>query len=175
MDPDAERRPGDKGTRLEQALLEHLGAPLAGVIERAFDYIRLAESEIDDFKEKFPAQAEELHATFRYLAWQLDVAAPELVYRHHARELLQRVVDGDSLCLGTQAEALMMLHATSLRSPLKTEAVTLQLRLFRAVYGDTARVVDYDGTEPWPGACDELLGEIVRKLSRDRDCDRNSR
>ena len=86
--------------------------------------------------------------------------APEL-YRAHCRELLARE-DGHDL--GTAAEVLAALSATSLASPLNPLGCALYDRLFAECMPDV-NLEPTGHAEPYPGALDERLAECRRKLS----------
>ena len=153
---------------MEDALSGLVGDDLMSLFERSFAQIAIAEEEIEHYRQRHPTCAAAIQQTFLPLRWRLNEPAPDPVFRHHVQELLQRVVDGDSLSLGTRAEALMAFHATSLKAPLTTEAMMVALDLFRQVYGEVPNVTDHGFQEPWPGAGDELLAGLLRKLSQDR-------
>lgn len=90
--------------------------------------------------------------------------APE-VFRHHCRELLERAAAGEPLQPGTEAEVLLALSALSLKAPPSSQYAALFERLFVAVMG--RRVEGEPTREPWPGAADELLRDMRRKLRRE--------
>lgn len=138
------------------------------VVQGAFAQMEIAEEEISDFMTRYPRQKDAINACFFPLRWVLDTEAPEPVFRHHVRELLQRVVDETSLSPGTVAEVLMMLHRTSLAAPLGAQSAALYVELFESVFGDTLGESDVVIQEPWSGASQELLYDARRRLTLDR-------
>jgi hypothetical protein len=153
---------------MEQAFGSLMDGEVLSVFTRSFAQMEIAEEEIQRFQERHPERAAAIQKTFLPLRWMLNEPAPEPVFRHHVQELLQRVVDDVSLSPGTRAEALIAFHVTSLKAPLTSEAMIVAIDLFRQIYGDLPSVTDHGLKEPWPGAGDELLAGLYRKLSQDR-------
>jgi hypothetical protein len=90
----------------------------------------------------------------------------ERQYVHHVDELLQRVVDGESLEPATCAEVLTLLSYTSLKSPLTSEGAALMDQLFAAIWGDASPVREVPPCpELWPGASAELLKNVRMRAS----------
>ena len=88
----------------------------------------------------------------------------EAVYRAHVRELIGRSQRGESLDPGTEVEVMYALHLASLKAPLGVIPTTLYERLFHKTL--PGRLTGDDlGRDPWPGACDELLATMRRKLT----------
>jgi hypothetical protein len=56
----------------------------------------------------------------------------EMVYRAHCREILDRVAAGDDTRPGTAAEVCCVMLETSLRTPIRSEAAGLYLRMWHA-------------------------------------------
>ena len=154
-----------------RAMIEALG--LGGsTIERTFALMRVAEEEIAEAKLRHPAWADALDGGFRALCPPEGMSGfDEKVYRAHVRELLGRVATpgfrADDVRLGTHAEAMLALSAGSLRHPLEAAHQALFEKLFAEVMGFSV-----DGgvpaREPFPGACDDVLRGLVRRLTRDR-------
>ena len=93
--------------------------PLMGPIEEAFRRMSLAEDAIERFCACHRRQAKLLDKAFGILNWRLPVSVRDQVYVAHIEELLQRVVDGQSVSEGTRAEALAFLNSASLCAPFK--------------------------------------------------------
>lgn len=86
------------------------------------------------------------------------------IYASHATELVNRMRDGQDTRLATVAEVMVALMEASLRAPLGQVGAALYERLFAKVFGnlpDNAAPV----SEPWPGACDELMAESRRRFA----------
>lgn len=140
-------------------------APGSEVMQRArsaFSQMRAAEEEL---RRAFPERGSEPDGLFGALCprpeFRLWSRAPG-VYRAHARELCVRAERRLDMAPGTDAECLLALSDMSLKAPLNATGTALYESLFkrvtgRAVEGEPAR-------EPWPGAADELLHDMRRKL-----------
>ncbi|MGI9296071.1 MAG: hypothetical protein ACR2PS_18965 [Pseudomonadales bacterium] len=159
---------GTLNMNMEQTLGSLLDDATFSSITQAFVQMKMVEEELKCFIGRHPEKSMALQNTFCAMRWILGAVVPDPVYRHHVRELLQRVVDGHRLDTGTRAEALMAFHDASLKAPLNTEAMIVAHRLFKEVYGDVPSVIDDELREPWPGAGDELLSGLVRKLTQNR-------
>lgn len=89
------------------------------------------------------------------------------LYRSHARELVARFKAEEDTRLGTDAECLAAILHGALKAPLDSTAGALAERLFRGVFdADEVRRLGLGEAprEPWPGASDELLTTLRRKL-----------
>lgn len=86
----------------------------------------------------------------------------EKVYRAHARELCERAKDRQDLKPATDVECMLALSDMSTRAPLNALGTTLYERLFVNVFGRP--VAGEQAREPWPGACNDFLREMRRKL-----------
>jgi hypothetical protein len=154
---------------------EHLGdgaQAVMGAVRETFRYMQVAQEEIADVENQYPEKKEVIHDSFLDLMPGLFVGKSEQLYRSHCRELLHRVVRGAYLRLGTRAEVLMALHATSLRAPRTAQAASLFEKLFTDVFGEAARRRTSGGQAPWseiwPGANDELFVSFRQRIRRDR-------
>jgi len=141
-------------------------------INAVFRCIEIAEQESERLAQLHPAQREALRAAFPDLMPGGLAGMHDALYRSHARELLQRVVNGEDVMLGTNAEALLALHKSSLRAPLTSAAAACFEGLFTQIFGEAARARTARGavpmSEPWTGAAKEFLQELRRKLRRQR-------
>jgi hypothetical protein len=141
--------------------------------QNVFRRVAIAEDEIKsaldrkDLKEEARKRVDGVFLALRPGGPLTSGGCTEEVYRHHVRELLDRVIVGDDLDPGTDAEVLMMLSNTSLRAPLNAVGQGLYERLFVRVF----RKLPFKGgvrEEPWPGACEDFLRACRAKLARDR-------
>jgi hypothetical protein len=94
------------------------------------------------------------------------------VYRSHCRELLERVIRGQNTDQGTDAECLGLALDTSLIAPYGAIGSALCSRLFLSVFGRLPNGVENDVREPWPGAIDEELTKLRRRIARKRGASR---
>ena len=141
----------------------------AATVSKTFDLIGIAEDEIRRAggQRNGSEVARRVWGTFKSLYPGKLSKLDDRVYRHHCRELIGRSRRGESLRPGTEAEVLLMLSETSLRSPLNRQGIALYEVLFLAVFGslpDNAKPTP----EPWPGATKELLTIARMKLKVDR-------
>lgn len=150
--------------RIPEPIRELLG-PIGPAIEDCFRRMSLAEAAIKRFCGRYPAHRPRLDKAFGILCWQIPVRVGDQIYIAHIEELLQRVVDRQSVSEATRAEALAFLHSASLRTPLAQQAAALYADLFQEVL-HTAALFEEDKypTEPWRGASAELLERLRRDL-----------
>lgn len=135
---------------------------LAG-IEDVLDFAAVADQEIKDTGVKNKKEADTLNTAFPALRPRRMFFGKDMkVYRHHCKELIRRVLRGESLEPATEAEVMLALSAMSLEAPLQQDPAALYSRLFQRVFGDLD--LKYDMQETYPGACDELLGKMRHKL-----------
>ena len=89
------------------------------------------------------------------------------LYRVHCRELLERIVTGDSVDVPTDAEVMVALSEMSLRAPLSQDAAALYVTLFKKGFpGKLPEVSTRDVHESYAGAMALVDNEIRRKLSK---------
>lgn len=97
------------------------------------------------------------------------------VYRHHCRELLGRIVDGEDTRPGTLAECLIILHFNSLRHPLTEEYAYTTAWLFSQVFGDALPdfVTDAlrEALQRENSYLREERGRIIRELQNKAKCE----
>ena len=149
------------------------------VIQQTFRCIEIAEDILSDFKNRYPAQANEIDAAFPYLRpGELFQHLDERIYRSHVKELIERSMVGDDMNLGTKAEMLYVLFQTSLRAPLNQDGAALMGHLFHDVMGEEAceYIKKHTGKAPneaqeyIPGSIMETITYLSKKLSRKRHC-----
>lgn len=97
----------------------------------------------------------------------------EVIYRSHARELLDRVAAGHDVRPATDAEMIAALRESSLVAPLSSAAATLYFRIAArsfpdlwAVSGDHSDLASYEAVHG--SAADEHEGWLRKKLTRER-------
>jgi antitoxin (DNA-binding transcriptional repressor) of toxin-antitoxin stability system len=97
----------------------------------------------------------------------------ELIFRAHARELLDRVAAGHDVRTATDAEMIAALRESSLTAPLSPAAATLYFRIAArsfptlwAVAGDHNDLVSYEAVHG--SVADDHEGWLRKKFTRDR-------
>jgi len=153
---------------------ELLGLRLSDTLDRLFRAMEIAEEEIAKAQERWPEKKEELWGAFRYLSvgtCTIPEGYADQVYRAHCQEILERVVRGQPLEPGTDAECMVALCEMSQVTPLHSPAVCLYRKLFerRLGYDPSPEVASF---EEWTGSSRELESELRKKLARERDCKR---
>lgn len=135
---------------------------LAG-IEDVMDFAAVADQVIKDTSVRNKEEADKINAAFPVLRpRRMFFGKDKKVYCHHCKELIRRVLRGESLEPATGAEVMLALSAMSLEAPLRQDPAALYSQLFQRMFGDLD--LKYDVQETYPGACDELLSEMRRKL-----------
>jgi hypothetical protein len=152
------------------AMLEALPVGIAGT----FALMGIAEELIAEYKRAFPAWASLFDKAFLALCPPPGFSRLDpRVYRAHAREVLERFAEGWEPTAGdrapTRMEAMVVLSQGSLRHPLEQAHQALYERLFAEAFGPGALEPGRRGKaqtpEPYPGACDEVLRGILRRLA----------
>lgn len=142
-----------------------LGEVLGSKVARVFGLMRIAEEEIaaDQARNGFTSVD-----AFPVLYPPPDMLMrADAVYRSHARELVERVRAGEDTRLGTKAEVLLAMSEVSLVAPPSENFAHLMERLFNEVMGPDVFVFDAaQPRESWPGASDDTLGELRRKVAK---------
>lgn len=105
-----------------------LGGGLSGIFER----MEWAEDEIEKARARHPRHADRIFHSFLLLTPTHERMETEFVYRSHARELLDRVAAGADTRPATAAEICCAMLEVSLRTPLKSAAMGLYLRMWQA-------------------------------------------
>jgi len=138
-------------------------------IGTVFRMMEIAEDVLDEFQAKYPEHRDVIHNSFsvlrpsRYLS-----SAPLKLYRIYAEELVQRIVDGDDLNLGTDAELLIAFKEMSLVAPLHAEAATAYARLFNKHFPGVVNAKGVTDYEQYPGSIEERYAEMRKKLASQR-------
>ena len=142
----------------------------ARALKRQFRFIEIAEEEITFAIASNPEKEKELNAAFVILTPTplFQVGLTDQLYRAHCTELLERVIAGQDLNPGTEAEAIIVLSECSTKSPLTHDAAYLYFNLFKKRISDA--LDDNQGffRESYPGAADEILYTIQRRAANQK-------
>lgn len=144
------------------ALTEHLGS-LGAQLDTLFDFIEVADTLLNEAGIKKGGMNGLFPGVF--LKYPIDV------YRHHARELVDRMVvardakrDPD-LELGTRAEVLLACMNSSLNAPLTREATAVYETLFSEILPAEWAKLGMDRTPGrWPTQIEEDIEAEQRRL-----------
>ena len=134
-----------------------------------FQYMEWAEEVISEFASENQKYFDVINKSF-YILRPILYNPTEVLYKHHARELLSRVINGEEVCLATTCELLHVFSETSLLSPLTYDATNIYTHLFREVYPD--KYEEFFGEHPmresWDGQVVETLNSLRWKYRQDR-------
>lgn len=169
--PNADRavtaRPAARLSELDEVLND-----VGGLIGEVFDRIGWAEEEIEAAQLRHGERGRgPLWNSFRLLRMTNDQEWPELLFRAHCRELLDRVAAGIDTRPATDAEKISVLSAASQVAPLNSGAETLYLRLgsrmLPGIFDGIGDVLDMEAYETVHGnQADEYEALLTRKLAQ---------
>lgn len=136
-------------------------------IMAVFEAMEVAEEVISEYKEKYPDKADQIHDAFQYMRPSKYLKnVPMKVYRIHAEEIVQRIVNEKPLEPGTDAELLIAFSEISLKIPLHAEPATAYFRLAKKHFPE---IIDMDYEyESYPGSIDETYEELRNKMATPR-------
>jgi hypothetical protein len=160
-------RPAARLSELDQVLND-----VGGLIGEVFDRIGWAEEEIEAAQLRHGEHGRgPLWNSFRLLKMTHDQEWPELLFRAHCRELLDRVAAGIDTRPATDAEKISVLSAASQVAPLNSGAETLYLRLgsrmLPGIFDEIGDVLDMQAYETVHGSqADEYEALLTRKLAQ---------
>lgn len=138
-------------------------------VASAFRRMGIAEEEIDAAKRRCPRRKKAIHAAFAVLCASHLGRFSDDVYRAHAREIIGRVMRGEPIEPGTDAEILVLLSEQSLVAPLASDYAHAMSHVFHRVFPDAdPERFERAGRESYKGALDEILADCRRKTARDR-------
>jgi len=139
---------------------------LPGSVTQTFDLIDIAEEEIQKGIDKFPESRNEIWSMFLSLCPTTLLCRHPTLYRSHCKELIERVGNKEFDNEPTSAELCFAFSEMSLKAPLKSDMVAAYYRCFREAFPESD--IDMDVSESYPGAVDEIIQQIKRRLIRER-------
>lgn len=156
--------------KIEKAITEVIGGPLAATIASTFALMEVAEQEIQKAKDNAPTDQETIHNAFAYLYPSPALRGKnEELYRKHAQEMIERVRTGKDTRPATDAEILCGLSEWTLENSPGQDASALYLTLATelipaALVKDP--VPDHELEGSYPGAVTELKNKLRRRLTQ---------
>lgn len=91
----------------------------------------------------------------------------DALYRHHCREILQRVLRKKDTRPGTEAECLVALSEASLKAPLERDHALVAFRIAASIFPRQANTFfDPKQKESYAGACAEILLRLRKGLAK---------
>lgn len=129
--------------------------------------IKWAADEVRQAMERHPSERDVLYHSFPLLQATHKLMATEFVYRSHCREILERLANGADTRPGTAAEVCCLCCQISLRTPLRSEAAGLYLRMWTGAFPEQPMFVEpSEHHEALEGSTiDELEATVRRKLT----------
>lgn len=136
-------------------------------IMQVFEAMEVAEEVISEYKEQYPDKADLIHDAFQYMRPSKYLRnVPMKVYRIHAKEIVQRIIDKDELEPATDAELLIAFSEISLKIPLHAEPATAYFRLAKQHFPE---IIDMEYEyESYPGSIEETYQELRQKMAVSR-------
>jgi len=137
--------------------------PVMRQIVRFFSLAEIAEKEIEAAMLRYPDSAELIWNQFGLLMPQEHFYSRiTALYRHHCRELLDRVAAKEPLDVGTVAEVLCTVVDASYKAPLTYDAAILYYRLFKQILPNTdCQPID---RESFDGAVDIMYNGMAKRI-----------
>lgn len=148
------------------AIPEALGEFLPSSVLGIFGRMEIAEAIIADGKAEWPEHAEAIDRLFEFSCPSPPLSgASEKLYRAHVTELVLRVVNGDDLRPGTDAEVCAVLSANSLHHPPSQDWAAAYGLVFGRVFPEHKNLAD-GLVESYKGAAEEVVAELRAKAGR---------
>jgi hypothetical protein len=135
-------------------------------VSGVFDRMTIAEDEIKKAQARHPECSDRIWGSFKILYASQLSQYPDVVYRAHCVELLDRVANDEDTTLGTKAEVMIVCAQASLAHPPSPVAASLYAQLFSEIFPDLADTIqDMLAPNAWVSLDDihELLGTLAHK------------
>jgi hypothetical protein len=148
--------------------------PLGNVWACAFKKMEWADDEIDKARVRHgETDRGPLWHSFLTVRQNEPYMADEIIYRAHAREILERIAAGRDVRPGTDAEMIAGLRQSSVVTPLSPAAATLYFRIaarsFPELWAKAGDQTDLTAYESVHGsAADDHESWLRAKMTRDR-------
>jgi hypothetical protein len=140
-------------------------------VTRVFDYMQIAEEEIQSAMERHEDAVLELNGSFMDLyPGPLLLGLAESVYRAHCRQILESIAAGTGRPLATWAEMCAVLSDLGLNTRLGRIADIAYHIAFSRVCPDEYKSIgneDFPWSEYEQGEAEKLLGELAIKIDRE--------
>ena len=124
--------------QVTQKLLGEVFGDNARRINNLFTCVEIAEEAIAEAQQIYPEKKEEISDSFRFLKpsrlLQLSGYHNSELYRHHAQEILERIVHDEDIEPATIAELVSVFCEASLLNPLSHNYVVTYAKVFTAVF-----------------------------------------
>jgi hypothetical protein len=151
---------------IPDAVRDVLGAEQTSVIARCFDFMGYAEEEIARAKKRWPRRAAAINAAFGLLMPGDLIDTGEELYRSHCRELLARVMKGEDVEPGTDAECCLAMMRASLNAPLTGHHAYVYGIVFARALPGHADLMQDVGREMYEGQANEIIGDLRKRIGR---------
>ena len=143
---------------------------ISGILNR----MEIAEDEITEAQSRHPEHSERVWGAFKLLCAPQLSGYPDVIYRAHCVEILDRVASGVDTRLGTKAEVMISCSQASLVHPPSPVVSSLYAQLFSEIFPGEAGVVvnsiqDMLAPNAWVSLGDvrELLSDLLYKTRVD--------
>ncbi len=159
--------------QITQQLMGEVFGDNADRINNLFICMEIAEEVIEDAELTYPEQKEKIYTSFRFLQpsslLQLSKHHNLELYRHHAQELVERIVQDDDIKPATTAELASVFCEVSQTQPLHHDYIAAYAKVFAAVFPTEAQEIwPEPPPESYPGRTDEIIGRLRDKFSQER-------
>lgn len=145
-------------------LLDLVGPDLRSLRRDQYRYFNLALQIGRERAERSGRDDALLRKLYPLWDWMVPVRIGDEVYRHHARELFDRVAGGKPLQSATRAEVLAVLAAASIRAPVSGAEMNLLLSLFWEVWGASGcEYHKFPRAPAWSPEMDEALAVMSQR------------
>lgn len=139
-------------------------------VSNVFDRMTIAEDEIKKAQAQHPEHSDRIWGSFKILCASQLSRYPDVIYRAHCVELLDRVAEGVDTTLGTKAEVMIVCAQASLAHPPSPVTASLYAQLFSEIFPDLADTIqEMLAPNAWVNLDDihELLGTLRDKTRVD--------
>ena len=162
------------GSKTDACIKTAMKQLLPASINKLFDKMQVAEEVIARKKCSCPKDKDKIHGAFKYLqpSQILNTVVDNKLYEKHCEEIIERVMAGADVNLGTYAEMAAALMHASLAAPLDGDHGFVYATIFKRLFGEQDFLKDdnYTFHESYAGRADEIISKLQKKLTTKRDC-----